>query len=413
VSSPRRRVEYLLIGGGIASAYCADALRKKGADGPILIVGREPEPPYDRPPLSKDYVRGESSREDAYVKPRDWYEENGIELLAKTSVMSLDADQRVATLQGKQEVAFEKALLATGANVNILRVDGAELDGIHYLRTFANSDAIREDGERADHVVLVGGSYIGSEVAASLRATGTEATIVMLEDVALERAFGQEVGRHFHEVLDSHGVTLHGGEELEAFEGSERVEAVRTKSGLRIECDAVVVGAGVRPDVMLAQRAGIEIGNGIDCDETLQTSVPGIYAAGDVASWPSAIHGGERLRVEHWDVAIQHGKAVAANMLGEGRAFEEVPYFFSDLADWSSMEYVGPANEWDEVVWRGSREDGEFTVWFLHQGRVAAALTVGRSDDLMHARRLIASRADVAEHRKRLADPAAELEEIS
>src|SRR3954463_16303469 len=253
-----KRGEDLLIG-GFASGYCAAELRKRGADGSILLVGREPEPPYERPPLSKEYLRGESKREDAYVNPVSWYEENGVELRTGTNVMSLDAESRTAKLQGGDEVTFEKALLATGANVNILRVEGAAQEGIHYLRAFGNSDGIREAAEGAERVVLIGGSYIGCEVGASLKSKGTDFVTVMMEEVALSRTFGEEVGRWFHELLESKGIEIHGGETLSAFEGDGDVRGVVTESGKVIEGDAVVVGAGVKPDVMLAEKTGLEI----------------------------------------------------------------------------------------------------------------------------------------------------------
>ena len=410
--SAARHVDYLLIGGGIASAHCAAELRARGAEGGILLVGRESEPPYDRPPLSKEYLRGESSRQDAYVHPPDWYGESSVELLTGTSVMALDPVARTARLQGGEEIGFDRALIATGAMVNILRVDGAQLEGIHYLRAFGNADAIRDDLEAAEHVVVIGGSYIGTEVAASLRAMGKRCTIVMLEEVVLSRGFGEEVGRWFHERLQAQGVELVGGEGLEAFEGDERVSRVLTASGREIECDAVVVGAGVRPDVMLAGRAGLEVGDGVLCDSRLETSAPGIFAAGDCCSYESVVHG-RRLRVEHWDVALQQGRQAARAMLGAPEPFAVVPYFFSDLADWASLEYVGPAERWDEVVWRGDADAGEFTVFYLDGGRVAAALTVGRSEDLQHAQRLIAGRSDVSESCGLLADPDADLEELS
>jgi 3-phenylpropionate/trans-cinnamate dioxygenase ferredoxin reductase component len=396
-----QQAEFLLIGGGMASGNCAAELRRRGAEGSIVMVGREPEPPYERPPLSKEYMRGEAKREDAYVNQPAWYEDNGVEQRSRTSVMSLDASGRTAKLQGGDEIAFEKALIATGANVNILHhLEGAQLDGIHYLRTFANSDAIRED---ADRVVLIGGSYIGTEVAASLTAKGKTCTIVMLEDVALSRTFGEEVGRYFHDVLESKGIELLGGEELEAFEGEGRVAAVRTKSGKRVEGECVVIGVGVHPDVMLAQRAGLEVDDGITCDETLQTSVEGIYAAGDVCSYESRIHG-RRLRIEHWDVAMQQGQHAAKGLMGEGEPYEVVPYFFSDLADWTSMEYVGPAVDWDEIVWRGERDSGEFLAIYLKDGKVAGALSVERSEDLGHARELLAKGVDVSDKQDALAD---------
>ena len=306
-----------------------------------------------------------------------WYGENDVELLSGMNVMAIDAQARTAKLQSREEVEFDKLLLATGANVNILRVEGAELEGIHYLRAFGNSDAIREEAERAEHVILIGGGYIGCEVAASLTATGTRCTIVMIEEVALSRTFGVEAGRWFHELLESKGIEILGGKELELFEGDGRVRAVVTGDGTAVEGDMVVVGAGVRPDVMLAQRAGLEVENGIVCDHKLESSVPGIFAAGDVCSWQSEIHG-RRLRVEHWDVALQQGRHAARVMMGSDEPYREVPYFFSDLADWAGLEYVGPADDWDEVIWRGDRDSGVFSVWYLKDGAVAAAL-VGES----------------------------------
>jgi 3-phenylpropionate/trans-cinnamate dioxygenase ferredoxin reductase subunit len=395
----------------MASAQCAAELRKRGEEGSVLLVGREPEPPYERPPLSKEYLRGEAERKDAYVHEPSWYEENRVELLSGTNVMALDPEARTVRLQTKEEVEFGKALLATGANVNILRVEGAELEGIHYLRAFGNSDAIREEAAQAEHVVLIGGSYIGCEVAASLTARGTSCTIVMVEEVALSRNFGEEVGRWFHELLESKGIEILGGEELEVFEGDGRVQAVVTKGGTTVEGEMVVVGAGVKPDVMLAQRAGLEVGDGIVCDEKLETSVPGIFAAGDVCSWQSVIHD-RRLRVEHWDVAFQQGAHAGRGMLGEAEPYREVPYFFSDLADWAGLEYVGPASEWDEIVWRGDRDAGEFSAWYLEGGRVVAALAVGRSEDLIHARRLLESRADVSGEKGVLADSDTDLAEV-
>jgi 3-phenylpropionate/trans-cinnamate dioxygenase ferredoxin reductase subunit len=407
-----RRVEYLLIGGGMASAHCAAELRKRGAEGSILLVGREPDPPYERPPLSKDYLRGESAREDAYVNGPDWYEEHDVELLGGTSVMSLDVGSRSARLQTKEEVRFSKALVATGARVNILhQLEGARLQGIHYLRVLGNSDAIREEAAAAERVVLVGGSYIASEVAASLTARGTSCTMVMLEDVALSRSFGEEVGRYFHEVLASKGVELVTGETVEAFIGDERVRAVRTKGGREVEGDVVVVGAGVHPDTMLAERAGLEVANGVVCDSKLETSAEGVFAAGDVCSYESVVHG-RRLRVEHWDVALQQGQHAARGLMGETEPYRVVPYFFSDLADWTSLEYVGPAESWDEIVWRGDTDAGEFSAWYLEAGRVVAALSVGRSEELAHARRLIESRADVSARKDALADEGSDLDGI-
>jgi len=410
----RRRVDHLLIGGGLAAANCARWLREEGGDGSVLLVGREPDAPYNRPPLSKGYLQGKESREDALFRQAEWWHEQGIELMARTSVMKLDPTERVATLSTKEEVEFGAALIATGANVRRVRVDGCDLDGIHYLRAFGNSDAIRADAEGAERAVLIGGSYIGCEVAASLTAAhGVECSILMQEDVTLERQFGSEIGRFFQGALEEHGVEVHGADELERFEGSDgRVRKVVTKGGRQLDCDMVVVGVGVMPDVMLARAAGLELGEtgGVACGAGLETSVPGIYAAGDMCEYESVLHGGARMRLEHWDVAFNHGKTAALNMLGRGVQHDVLPYFFSDLADWASFEYVGPGS--GDLVVRGSLEDGEFAAFFLHEdeGHVVAALSVGRSDDLEHARRFIGERAKP--DRDALADEGTDLESL-
>ena len=401
-----RAGDQLLIGGGLASANCARWLREEGGQesGSILLVGRENDPPYNRPPLSKGYLQGKEKREDVLFRPDEWWDEQQIELLTRTSVMKLDLDGRTARLSNGDEVTFDKALLATGANVRRLHAEGFDLDGIHYLRTFLTCEEISEDADRAENVVMIGGSYIGTEVAASLTLRGKKCSIVMLEDVTLERQFGPEVGRFFQSVLEEHGVEVHGADELERFEGSDgRVTKVMTKAGLELPCDCVVIGAGVTPDVTLARSAGLDLGEagGVACSAGLETSAGGIYAAGDICEYQSVIHG-RPLRIEHWDVAFNHGKTAALNMLGRGVEHDTVPYFFSDLADWTSMEYVGPGS--GDAVIRGSMDDGEFTAFYVDpgSGAVTAALTVGRSDDLEHARRFIKEKT--APPRERLAD---------
>jgi 3-phenylpropionate/trans-cinnamate dioxygenase ferredoxin reductase component len=388
-----RSVDYLLIGGGLAAANCARWLREEGGSdgGSILLVGREPDPPYNRPPLSKGFMQGKETREDALFRPGEWWKEQNIDLLTRTSVLKLDTDARVATLSNKEQVSFDKALLATGANVRRLNVDGCDLDGIHYLRTLGNSAAIREAAAQAERVVLIGGSYIGTEVAASLTLLGKKCSILMQEDVTLERFYGAEVGRFFQGVLEEHGIEIHGGDQLGRFEGSDgRVTKVITGSGKELDADMVVIGAGVAPDVSLAKAAGLEIGEGggVKCSSTLESeSAPGIWAAGDICEYDSPVHG-SHMRIEHWDVAFNQGKTAALNMLGRPTPHDIVPYFFSDLADWVGYEYVGPGS--GETAIRGSLDDGDFTVFYLgDDGAVKAALTVGRSDDLDHARRFI------------------------
>jgi 3-phenylpropionate/trans-cinnamate dioxygenase ferredoxin reductase component len=405
-----RKVDYLLIGGGLASANCARWLREEGAEGEVLLVGREPDPPYNRPNCSKGYMQGKEAREEAFFRPNEWWSEQDIELLTRTSVSALDVQSRTAKLSSKEEVEFDKALIATGANVRRLNVDGCQLEQIHYLRTLGNADAIREGVADAEEVVLIGGSYIGCEVAASLTLIGKRCTMVMQEQATLERGFGARVGRFFQELLEGHGVTVHGGDELERFEGDGRVAKVVTRGGLELAADTVVIGAGVTPDVQLAQRAGLQIGErgGVRCSSRLQSSVSGVFAAGDICEYDSLVHG-ESLRIEHWDVAFNHGKTAALNMLGKDVPHTEVPYFFSVLADWGELEYVGPAYGWDQEIVRGSMDDGAFTNWYLKDGAVKAALTFGR-DDLDHARRLIVDgRALDERQRAALADLDADL----
>lgn len=384
--------DVLIVGAGAAGSACAEALRAGGFDGSVLLAGRDVDPPYERPYCSKDYLRGDMSREETYLGLPD-----GLDVRIRTSVMKLDPEARTAKLPDG-ELSFRHAVLATGANVRRLRVDGAQLEGIHYLRALGNADAIRADAESASHVVLVGGSYIACEVAASLTARGKSCTLVMQEELPLSLGFGRTAGEFFARVLREHGVEWVAGDGLGRFEGDERVQRVVTESGRELEADLVVMGTGAMPDVMLARSAGLELGEtgGIACSSRLETSAPDVWAAGDNCEYDSVVHR-RRLRVEHWEVARAQGAAVAAAILGSEEPFAEVPYFWSDLADWCTLEYVGPASEWDREVVRGSLDDGEFTIFYLAGGRVVAALTVGRSDDLDRARELMRSAEPVDE----------------
>jgi 3-phenylpropionate/trans-cinnamate dioxygenase ferredoxin reductase subunit len=377
----------LIVGAGAAGAACASALHEGGYDGSVVLAGRDVDPPYERPFCSKQYLCGDVSREETYLDVPD-----RVDLRIRTSVMKLDTGARTAKLPG-EELSFEHAVLATGANVRRLRVDGAELEGIHYLRALGNADAIRTEAEEAANVVLVGGSYIACEVAASLTSQGKDCTLVMQEDGPLALGFGATASEFFAGVLRDHGIQWVARDSLARFEGSDgRIQRVVTESGRTLDADLVVMGTGAVPDVMLARSAGLELGEsgGIACSSILETSAPGIWAAGDNCEYDSVVHG-RRLRVEHWEVAQAQGAAVARAILGSREPFAEVPYFWSDLADWCTLEYVGPAASWDDEVVRGSVDDGEFTIFYLDGGRVVAALTVGRSDDLDRARELMIS----------------------
>jgi 3-phenylpropionate/trans-cinnamate dioxygenase ferredoxin reductase subunit len=404
-----RQVEYLLIGGQ-AAGNCGRWLREEGADGSILLVGREPDLPYYRPDCSKDYLRGEKPRGDVLFRPPEWYDEQQIEVLTKVSVTALDAAGRRVKLSRGDDVTFDKALMATGANVRRLNVPGCELDGIHYLRTLGNSDSIRENA-RGKRVVLIGGSYIATEVAASLTELGSSCELVMLEHVVLSTGFGEQAGRFFQSRLEEHGIVVHPDDRLDRFEGSDgRVTKVITQGGLELDADAVVIGAGVIPDVTLARSAGLELGDtgGVLLDAKLETQAPGVFAAGDIADYDSVIHG-RRLRIEHWDVSFNQGKAAALNMLGRDQPYDVVPYFFSDLSDWASLEYVGPASEWDREIVRGSIDEGKFSIFYVQDGQVVATLAVGRSDDIEVGSRLLTSHTDMSGREDELGDLSTDL----
>jgi 3-phenylpropionate/trans-cinnamate dioxygenase ferredoxin reductase subunit len=375
----RRRIDHLLIGGGIASATCAAELRTRGAEGSIAVVGREVDAPYHRPPITKGYLRGDQSRDDALIMAPGWWDANGVELLTRTSVTTLDLAARVATLSTREEVEFDQVLLATGAMVRRLPVDGSELDGIHYLRALGNADALRRDVADAERVVLVGGSYVGCEVAATLTTLGKHCTVLMPERHPLEHTLGATAGRFLRRVLERHGVEVIGEDELAGYEGADgRVATVRTRRGRALAADAVVVGVGAQPDALLARKAGLEIGGsgGVRCDAHLRASAAGVFAAGDVCEYDSALHGG-RVRIEHEAVAADQGRTAAANMLGDLRPHRTIPYFWSDLADWVSLDYVGSARAWDEEVVRGSVQEERFSIWYRLRGRLVATLSVG------------------------------------
>jgi NADPH-dependent 2,4-dienoyl-CoA reductase/sulfur reductase-like enzyme len=383
--------EYVIVGGGPAGHSAAKTLREEGAED-ILLVSRDPDPPYDRTAVTKGYLHGDTSHDEVLLGALD-----GVEVRVRTSATKLDTAAKTLTLADRSQVSYGKLLLATGANVHRLRIDGSALTGIHYLRTLRTADEVREDTEDAGHVVLVGGSYIATEVAATLTSLGKRCTIVMQEEVTLERTFGKQAGAFFQRVLTDHGVEVHGGQDVARFEGEGRVSTVVTKSGQRYEADAVVVGAGVAPDVTLARGAGLALGErgGVLVDSGLRASAPDVFAAGDIAEYESVVRGGERVRIEHWDVAEQQGRSAALSMLGRDHVHDAIPYFFSDLSDWASMEYVGPAYTWTEELVRGSIDAGEFTIYYLDGDRLAAALTVGRSGDLDRARELLVSREPV------------------
>jgi len=400
-----REVGALIVGGGVAGAACAEALHEGEFGGQVLLVGREPDPPYERPPASKGYLAGAQDRDACLIHDAGWYAKRSIELATRTSVMRLDTAAREATLSTKEVVEYGVALIATGANVRRLRVDGAQLEGIHYLRALGNADAIRAHAEEAGDIVLIGGSYIACEVAATLTSLGRRCTMVMVEDAPLSTHFGATAGGFFGALLRERGVELVCGDALERLEGSQRVERVVTASGREIAADMVVMGTGAMPDVMLARAAKLELGEtgGVACSADLETSARGVWAAGDVCEYDSVLHGGP-VRIEHFEVARAQGRAAAAAMLGTRRPYEELPYFWTDLSDWATAEWVGITEAPEREVVRGDVDGGAFSVFHLAGGRMVAALSVGRGGDLPHAQRLIAAGTELSGREAALVD---------
>jgi 3-phenylpropionate/trans-cinnamate dioxygenase ferredoxin reductase subunit len=374
--TPMQQQTCVIVGGGLAGAKAAETLRAEGFDGRVVLLGAESERPYERPPLSKDYLRGEAGREKVYVHEDGFYEENEIELRVRTSVAAVDAAAHEVVLESGERLAFDRLLLATGAAPRKLGVPGHDLEGIHYLRDVEDSDLLRSrlDADSSGHLVVIGAGWIGAEVAASARQKGLDVTLVEMTDVPLERVLGRELGEIYRDIHVDHGVEFRGGVALERFEGGSAVERIVLADGSTIDSDFVVVGVGVVPRVQLAEASGIAVDNGVLVNDKLETSVPGVFAAGDVANaWHPFFE--QRIRVEHWANALNQGPAAARNMLGADEPYERLPYFFSDQYD-VGMEYSGYATDWDEVVFRGDVAGREFIAYWMKGGRVVAGMNV-------------------------------------
>jgi 3-phenylpropionate/trans-cinnamate dioxygenase ferredoxin reductase subunit len=384
------RHTFVVAGAGLAGAKAAEELRRRGFDGRLLLIGAEAERPYERPPLTKEYLRGESERAKAYVHSPDFYEQHQIELLTGVAVTAVDARDGRVSLDDGSETRFDRLLLATGAEPRRIPVPGADLAGVHYLRTLSDCDALRERLNPGAHVVVVGAGWIGSELAASARTQGLEVTLIDPLRLPNERIFGPEVASFYSDVHRSHGVELLLGDGVASFEGDQAVRSVTTQSGRSVDCDFVVVGIGVLPRVELATMAGLEVENGVLVDEALRSSSPKVFAAGDVANARHPFYR-RRLRVEHWANALNQGPAAARAMLGEPIAYDRLPYFYSDQYE-IGMEYSGHALGWDEVVIRGDLAAKEFIAFWLSGGTVRAGMNVNVWDVNDKVQALIRSR---------------------
>jgi 3-phenylpropionate/trans-cinnamate dioxygenase ferredoxin reductase component len=400
---------HVIVGASLAGAKAAETLREEGFDGRVVLLGTEEERPYERPPLSKDYLRGEAGREKVYVHDEGFYAEHDIELQLGRTALSLDAANTKLELDDGERLSYDRLLLTTGAEPRRLSVPGAELDGVYYLRSVRDSDALRERLDHGGAVVVVGAGWIGAEVAASARQRGLDVTLVEPASVPLERVLGKEIGAIYRDIHADHGVRMLMGTGVEAFEGDGAVERVRTSDGRVVDCDFVVVGVGVQPRTALAAEAGLAICNGVLVDEWLRATAPGVFAAGDVANAQHPFYG-EPIRVEHWANALNQAPAAARNMLGQSASYDRLPYFFSDQYD-VGMEYSGLARGWDRVVLRGDPAEREFVAFWMFEDRVMAGMNVNVWDVTDPIRRLIAERIAVDD--RQLADNDVPLDQLA
>jgi NADPH-dependent 2,4-dienoyl-CoA reductase/sulfur reductase-like enzyme/nitrite reductase/ring-hydroxylating ferredoxin subunit len=371
----------VIVGGGAAGLAAADMLRREGYDGPVTIVSADEAPPADRPNLSKDYLAGTAKEDWIPLRGPEYYDEQRIELMLGATVTGIDAAAKVVTIEGRAPRPYGALLLATGADPVHLSIPGAGPDDVLYLRSFGDSRAIIQRAEGAGRCVVIGASFIGLEVAASLRARGLAVDVVAPEAQPLERVLGPDVGHYIRRLHESHGVTFHLGQTVARLDG----RAVTLSGGASLDADLVVAGVGVRPSIALAERTGLAVDRGIAVNAYLETSAPGIYAAGDAARWPDP-HTGTAIRVEHWVVAQRQGQAAARNILGRREPFDAVPFFWSQHYD-VAINYVGHAERWDEARLDGSLEQNDCTITYALDGRTLAVATIYRDRESLEAER--------------------------
>lgn len=406
------RKSFIIVGGGLAGVSAAEELRKQGFDGTIQIIGKEPHAPYIRPPLSKGYLNGSDGLDAVFVHPESWYAENNIELLTNTTVYGVNARDHEVTLDGGKPIHYDKLLLATGSSPRLLTIDGAELGGVHYLRTLDDSKELHKElagGGRK--LVLIGSGWIGMEVGATARTLGNDVTILEQVPVPLANAIGDELGMMFHDLHKEHGVDMRMSVVVDKIVGSHgKVAGVQLKDGELIPADLVLIGVGAVPNVALAEDAGLVTENGIVVDQAMQSSDPDIFAAGDVAN---AFHplANMRLRSEHWANALNEGPAAARGMLGQNESFEDIPYFYTDQYD-VGMEYsgYGPMTRGAKIVYRGDRDKREFIAFWLKDGRVVAGMNVNVWDVNDQVQRIIREGKEMDE--ARLTDESVDLKDI-
>jgi len=381
---------YVIVGGSLAGATAAITLREEGADGSVTLIGAEREPPYERPLLSNGYLRGEVSFDKALVRPAAFYAEHGIESEVGIRATRIDSSARFVELEDRRRVPFDVLLIATGGRNRRMSVPGSELEGIYDLRTVEDANRIKAEIRTGRRVVVVGMGFIGSEVAASLRQKGLDVVAIHPAKTPLFRVLGQAVGQTVADLHRAHGVRTIFEDRVAAFEGTQRVARVITKSGQRLECDFVVAGIGIEPVVDILDGSGIHMDNGVVVDQYCQTNVPDIYAAGDVANHCHPVFE-RQIRVEHWHNAIKQGAAAARNMLGRAMPYDEIHWFWSDQYE-ANLQYAGFHTKWDELVVRGRLDSGSFLAFYINDGRIDAVVGLNRAKDVRRAIPLIKAR---------------------
>jgi 3-phenylpropionate/trans-cinnamate dioxygenase ferredoxin reductase component len=402
VSAPETIV---VVGASLAGATAAATLRDEGYDGTVVLLGAEALPPYERPGLSKEVLRGEQPIEEHLVRPPEWYVDREIELRTGTRAVQLDAAGGAVVLAGGERLAFDRLIVATGCRNRTLQAPGSSLPGIFELRTAEHAAAIREAAAGGARAVCVGMGFIGAEVAASLRALGSDVTVVEVFETTLYRILGPDIGRVLEGIHRDHGVEMVFNDTVASFEGDGRVEAVVTSAGRRIECDLVVIGIGTEPSVELMAGTGLDQGSGIPVGPTLETRLPGVFAIGDVANHDHPVFG--PVRVEHYDNAVKMGAAAARNALGAGDVFADPHWFWSDQYD-HQIQMAGFAPTWDRMVVRGSLEERTFCAFLLDAaGVVRGTVSLDRPRDVRRSFGLIS--AEAAPDPAALADPEIDL----
>lgn len=365
---------FVIVGASLAGAKAAETLRVEGFEGKIVLIGEEPVRPYERPPLSKQFLTGAEGGHKLFVHDEGYYDDHAIDVRLSTRVTSLSPADREVVLDSDEQIGYDALLLATGASLRRVRIPGADLAGVYYLRSLADAERLQEAIREADRVVVIGAGWIGCEVAASARQMGTKVAMVERGELPLQRVLGAELGRFYRDVHADEGVELHLGSGVKELRGGTGVEQVVLTDGTLLPADVVAVGVGVVPRVELAQAAGLKVDNGVLTDEHLATGTAGIFAAGDVANaWHPRL--GQRLRLEHWSSALNQGPTAARNMLGISTVYDRVPFFFSDQYE-VGMEYVGYASGSDQVIFRGEPSNRKFIAFWLRDGMLAAGMHV-------------------------------------